>query len=80
MNVAAVSIVERKKCQKPDNCRNYGIASRSRNNSIDTVAAEAMVSIVVVVVAIVVVVVVVVVVAAVVMVVAIVVVVVVIVY
>ena len=77
MNVAAVSIVERKKCQKPDNCRNYGIASRSRNNSIDTVAAEAMVSIVVVVVAIVVVVVVV---AAVVMVVAIVVVVVVIVY
>ena len=78
MNVAAVSIVERKKCQKPDNCRNYGIASRSRNNSIDTVAAEAMVSIVVVVVAIVVVVVVVV--AAVVMVVAIVVVVVVIVY
>ena len=79
MNVAAVSIVERKKCQKPDNCRNYGIASRSRNNSIDTVAAEAMVSIVVVVVAIVVVVVVVVV-AAVVMVVAIVVVVVVIVY
>ena len=79
MNVAALSIVERKKCQKPDNCRNYGIASRSRNNSIDTVAAEAMVSIVVVVVAIVVVVVVVVV-AAVVMVVAIVVVVVVIVY
>ena len=78
MNVAAVSIVERKKCQKTDNCRNYGIASRSRNNSIDTVAAEAMVSIVVVVVAIVVVVVVVV--AAVVMVVAIVVVVVVIVY